>query len=200
MNAALASQWQQARAEWNANPRLRWGALAIAVILFLYLCMLLVEWRADLQQRYQQRSLQLYKVAALTGQDQWLLRAESASTVQKALQAEIPRASSIGLAQAEVQTTIRQLLTAFGPKLSTDARPPAQVTGQPGVWRLPVTIRGVLTQAQLTSILNRVESSDRLVVIDELTIGFVERMPNITMTITAYYRVDAPRGTDNARP
>ena len=85
MNAALASQWQQARNEWNANPRLRWGALAIAVILFLYLCMLLVEWRADLQQRYQQRSLQLYKVAALTGQDQWLLRAESASTVQKAL-------------------------------------------------------------------------------------------------------------------
>ena len=147
MTAALASQWQQARAEWNANPRLRWGALAIAVILFLYLCMLLVEWRADLQQRYQQRSLQLYKVAALTGQDQWLLRAESASTVQKALQAEIPRASSIGLAQAEVQTTIRQLLTAFGPKLSTDARPPAQVTGQPGVWRLPVTIRGVLTPA-----------------------------------------------------
>ena len=42
MTAALASQWQQARAEWNANPRLRWGALAIAVILFLYLCMLLV--------------------------------------------------------------------------------------------------------------------------------------------------------------
>ena len=200
MSTALAGQWRKAREEWNANQRLRWGALVILAILFLYLCMLLLDWRASLQEQYRQRSLQLYKVAALSGQDQWLLRAEGVKTVQKALQAEIPHATSIGLAQAEVQTSIRQLLNAFGPKLSTDPRPPAQVPGQPGIWRLPVSIRGLLTQAQLNSILHRIESSDRLIVIEELTIGFVQRMPNISMTITAYYRVDPPRRTDDARP
>ena len=127
-------------------------------------------------------------------------RAMESSSAMGKLRIAVKAGTGEMVSQAEVQTTIRQLLTAFGPKLSTDARPPAQVTGQPGVWRLPVTIRGVLTQAQLTSILSRVESSDRLLVIDELTIGFVERMPTITMTITAYYRVDAPRGNDNARP
>ena len=113
MTAALASQWQQARAEWNANPRLRWGALAIAVILFLYLCMLLVEWRADLQQRYQQRSLQLYKVAALTGQDQWLLRAESATRAPR--RASSPAsAAPIPLDAPISQTRLPNQFTSFG--------------------------------------------------------------------------------------
>lgn len=201
MSASLmTSRLHKAREEWRANTRLRWGAAAILVIAFAYACVLLVDWRASLQQTYQQRSLQLYKVAALSGQEQWLLRAEGVKTVQKALQAEIPAASSIGLAQAEAQTTVRQILNAFGPKLAADPRPPAQVPGQPGLWRLPVSIRGPITQPQLASILWRVEGSDRLIVIDDLSITFVQQLPSVAMTVTAYYRVPTPAGVVNARP
>jgi hypothetical protein len=200
MRAAVSKRWDAARREWNSNPRLRWGGLAILVIVFAYACLLLLDWRAALQEQYRQRSLQLYKMAALSGQNQWLLRAESAKTVQKALRAEIPDASSIGLAQAEAQTTVRQILNAFGPKLSADPRPPAQVRGQPGVWRFPIAIRGPVSQPQLASILWRIEGSDRLIVIDELAITFVQRTPSVAMTVTAYYRVATPAGTGNARP
>ena len=200
MSAVLAQRWRKSREEWNANPRLRWGGLAILVIAFFSLCLLMADWRESLQETYRQRSLQLYKVAALSGQDQWLLRAEGVKTVQKALQAEIPGATSIGLAQAEAQATVRQILNAFGPKLSADPRPPAQVPGQPGLWRLPVTIRGAISQPQLASILWRIEGSDRLIVIDDLSITFVQRMPSIAMTVTAYYRVATPKGTPDARP
>ena len=120
--------------------------------------------------------------------------------MQKALRAEIPSASSIGLAQAEVQANVRQILNAFGPKLSSDPRPPAQVPGQPGLWRLPVAIRGPISQPQLASILWRVEGSDRLIVIDDLSITFIQRMPAVAMTVTAYYRVAAPGEAGNARP
>lgn len=200
MSATVSTRWHSALSEWNANPRLRWGGLAILVIGFLYASVLLLDWRSALLQEYRERSLQLYKVAALAGQDQWLLRAESVKTVQKALRSEIPEASSLGLAQAEAQTTVRQITNAFGPRLSADPRPPAQVPGQPGLWRLPVAIRGPVTQPQLASILWRIEGSDRLIVVDDLTITFVKRMPSVAMTVTAYYRVATPAGTGNARP
>ena len=122
------------REEWRSNPRLRWGALAAAAVLFLYLCLVLMDWRNALHADYQQRTLQLYKMSALSGQEHWLGRAQNAKAAEKALQAEIPNAATIGLAQAEAQTMVRQLMTAFGNKLTSEARPPAEVTGQPGLW------------------------------------------------------------------
>ena len=192
MSAVLPVRMQKMREEWSSNPRLRWGAVIALAIGFLYLCLVLVDWRRDLHEEYQQRTLQLYKMTALAGQEQWLLRAQAAQAVEKAVQAEIPNAATIGLAQAEVQTFVRQLINAYGRKLGSDARPPAEVTGQPGLWRIPVTLRGVVSQPQMMEILRRVEDSDRLVVIDEFSFTFARGVPNMSMTLVAYYRVGNP--------
>ena len=192
MSAVLPVRMQKMREEWSSNPRLRWGAVIALAIGFLYLCLVLVDWRHDLHHEYQQRTLQLYKMTALAGQEQWLLRAQAAQAVEKAVQAEIPNAATIGLAQAEVQTFVRQLINAYGRKLGSDARPPAEVTGQPGLWRIPVTLRGVVSQPQMMEILRRVEDSDRLVVIDEFSFTFARGVPNMSMTLVAYYRVGNP--------
>ncbi len=189
MSAILPVRTRKIREEWSSNPRLRWGAAIALAIGFFYLCLVLVDWRRDLHEQYQQRTLQLYKMTALAGQEHWLIRAQGAQSVEKALQAEIPNAATIGLAQAEVQTVVRQLINAFGRKLSSDARPPAEVTGQPGLWRVPVTMRGLVSQPQMLEILRRVEDSDRLMVIDELSFTFVKGVPNMSMTLVAYYRV-----------
>ena len=192
MSAVLPVRMQKMREEWSSNPRLRWGAVIALAIGFLYLCLVLVDWRRDLHHEYQQRTLQLYKMTALAGQEQWLLRAQAAQAVEKAVQAEIPNAATIGLAQAEVQTFVRQLINAYGRKLGSDARPPAEVTGQPSLWRIPVTLRGVVSQPQMMEILRRVEDSDRLVVIDEFSFTFARGVPNMSMTLVAYYRVGNP--------
>ena len=192
MSAVLPVRMQKMREEWSSNPRLRWGAVIALAIGLLYLCLVLVDWRRDLHHEYQQRTLQLYKMTALAGQEQWLLRAQAAQAVEKAVQAEIPNAATIGLAQAEVQTFVRQLINAYGRKLGSDARPPAEVTGQPGLWRIPVTLRGVVSQPQMMEILRRVEDSDRLVVIDEFSFTFARGVPNMSMTLVAYYRVGNP--------
>lgn len=199
MSAILPVRTRKIREEWASNPRLRWGAGIAIAIGFFYLCLVLADWRRDLHDQYQQRTLQLYKMTALAGQEHWLARAQSAQAVEKALQAEIPNASTIGLAQAEVQTFVRQLVNAFGRKLSSDARPPAEVTGQPGLWRIPVTMRGMVSQPQMLEILRRVEDSDRLMVIDEFSFTFVKGVPNISMTLVAYYRVggSTPREASN---
>ncbi len=202
MSAILPARTRKIREEWNGNPRLRWGAGIAIAIGFFYLCLVLADWRRDLHEQYQQRTLQLYKMTELAGQEQWLARAQSAQAVEKALQAEVPNATTIGLAQAEVQTFVRQLINAFGRKLGSDVRPPAEVAGQPGLWRIPVTLRGVVSQPQMLEMLRRVEDSDRLMVIDEFSFTFVRGVPNMSMTLVAYYRVGsgAPKeATDGVR-
>ena len=186
---SAAASLQKMREEWRGNPRLRWGAVVALAIAFVYLCLVLADWRRDLHEQYQQRTLQFYKMTALAGQEHWLVRAQSAQSVEKALQSEIPTAATIGLAQAEVQTMVRGLINAFGRKLGSDARPPVAVPGQPGLWRIPVTLRGVLSQPQMLEILRKLEESDRLIVIDEFSFTFVQGVPNMSMTLVAYYRV-----------
>lgn len=189
----MAGTWPEqlrgAREEWRNNPRLRWAAALAVGIGFLYLCLLLSDWRRDLHAQYQQRTLQLYKMASLAGQEHWLVRAQEAQVAEKALQAEIPNAATIGLAQAEVQTMVRQLIDAFGSKLVSEARPPVEVSGQPGLWRIPVTLRGQLSQGQMLEILRRLEDSDRLVVIDEFSFAMTQGAPTMSLTLVAFYRI-----------
>ena len=53
-------------------------------------------------------------------------------------------------------------------------------------------LRGVVSQPQMMEILRRVEDSDRLVVIDEFSFTFARGVPNMSMTLVAYYRVGNP--------
>ena len=188
---SIATQLRGAREEWRTNTRLKWGVALVALIAFAYACLVLGDWRRDLHDEYQDRTIQLYKMTALADQDYWLARAQSAQAIEKALQAEVPSASTIGLAQAEVQTLVRQLMNAYGRGLSSDASPPSMVSGQPGLWRVPVTLRGVVSQGQLLEILRRLENSDRLIVVEEFTFTFGRGVPNFSLTMVGYYRIAA---------
>ncbi len=200
MRGPLAERVAQMRTEWSGNPRLRIGVGLVAVILVIYLLMVLADLRTELHAQYQQRTLQLYKVQALAGKDEWLLREENARALNKALQAEIPSATTLGLAQAEAQTWMRQLMQAFGPKMTSESHAAAQVPGEPGLWRIPITIRGLVTVRQLQEMLRRVESSDRLIVVDNMTIAFIRDTPNVSLTVAAYYRVGKPVEASNGKP
>lgn len=199
MGGPFAARIAQVRTEWSTNARLRLGVGLMAVVGLVYLLLVLADWRAALHDEYQQRTLQLEKVQALSGRDEWLMRADNARALDKALQAEIPHAATIGLAQAEVQTWMRQIMQAFGPKMSSESHAPAPVSGHPGLWRIPITIRGVVTPAQLQEILRRIESSDRLTVVDSMTVATVRGMPNASLTAVAYYRVGASQEKANGK-
>ncbi|QNN71395.1 GspMb/PilO family protein [Thermomonas carbonis] len=177
MTLAFMPKWLQLREEWRGNARLRMGVAIVAAILFVYACLLLWDWRSALHEEYRERTLQLYKMEALAGQQYWPARAQSARIVEKAVLAEIPDAATLGLAQAEVQTTVRQILNAFGPKMSSSTRPAAQVAGRPGIWRLPVALRGPANVMQLSEILRRIESAERLMTVEEMSITFARANP-----------------------
>lgn len=185
---------QRLQAEWSSNARLRIGAWVVLAILVLYTCLVLVDWRRSLADDYEQASVRLYKTAALAGQDHWLQRAQDARDLRRALEAQVPSAATLGLAQAESQSWVQQLLRAYGRDMTSQANAPVPVDAASGLWKVPVTIRGALTAGQFVEMLRRIEGNDRLMVIERLSIDN-QRRPTIDMTITAFYRVRAATAT-----
>ena len=105
---SLPAGTRKIREEWSNNPRLRWGAGIALAIGFFYLCLVLADWRRDLHDEYQQGTLQLYKMNALAGQEHWLVRAQSAQSVEKAVQAALAAAKP-GVAAKAVDKAAREM-------------------------------------------------------------------------------------------
>ena len=194
--------FQRLRDEWQGNMRLRIASGVAALIMGVYLMLVLVDWRRSLHAEYQRESLRLYKTAALAGQASWLARAQQARDLRKALEAQIPSTRTVGLAQAEAQGWVQQLLRAFGRDLTSQARAPVVLDAAAGIWKIPISVRGSTTPGQYVEMLRRIEGNDRLMVIEQVSIDN-QRKPLIEMTISAYYRVQAPKpasGVANVAP
>lgn len=188
MNAALGTAVAQMRKEFADNPRLRAGAWVIAAIVLFYLWLVLSEWRADAQKDYAAQSQRLEKISSLAGQDEWLQRAEQARALREALQAQIPEVATLGLAQASVQTTARDLIAASGNTLQVQAEAPAEVGVGSGLWRVPVVISGSLAAPQVLQLVRRIESARNLMVIEQAQI-LNQNNRTFSLTIVSYYRV-----------
>ena len=65
--------------------------------------------------------------------------------------------------------------------------PPVPTMKPPGCCAVTDTLLGAMLE-----ILRRVEDSDRLMVIEEFSFTFVKGVPNMSMTLVAYYRVGSP--------
>lgn len=183
------------RGEWQANPRLRWGVLAIGVIAWVYAVLLLNDLRLKLHEDYRQQTLRLYKVAALAGKDEWIGRAQDAKALRRALDSQVPGASSTGMAQADAQGWVKALVNATGPKLTTEGRDATRVDPASGLWKVPMTLRGTTEPGPLLEMLRQIESSERLVVVESLEINNRQRM-NLQITIAPYYRLKQEGGAD----
>lgn len=194
---------QRVRAEWSANPRLRWGVGIALMIASLYAALVLNDWRNRLHAEYQQESVRLVKTASLAGQQQWVARAQQARDLRRALEAKVPASATLGLAQAEAQSWIQELVRAFGGRdMTSQARAPVRVSANGDVWKIPVTIRGGLTSSQYLEMLRRIEGNERLIVVEQVTLDNQRRL-TIDMTISAFYRVggaERPRRVGNVGP
>lgn len=192
MNSQLAPLLDQARREWAGNRRLRIGGVAIAAILAFYLLLVLRDWQAALQLQYQARSEHLQKMQALAGQDVWITRAQAAQVLRKALEAEIPEGATLGLAQAGIQTWMRDLTNAFGGSLQVQNQAPQQVEGQPGVWRVPVVLSGAAEPRRVMQLIGQIESRKSLTVIDQSTLLNRENQ-TFSLTVVSLFRIkEAP--------
>ena len=192
MNPQLAALVEQARREWSGSRRLRIGGIAIAAILAFYLLLVLRDWQSALQVQYADRTEHLQKMQALAGQEVWIARAQSAQALRRGLEAEIPDAATLGLAQAGIQTWVRDLNAGFGGTLQVQNQAPQQVDGQPGIWRVPVVISGPGDPARVMQLVGQIEGRKSLTVIDQATVLNRENQ-TFSLTVVSLFRIkEAP--------
>ncbi|MHB1271833.1 MAG: hypothetical protein ACYCZD_03520 [Rhodanobacter sp.] len=187
----------QLRAELARNPRLRVGIVLIGALLLVYQLAGLADTRARLDADYSAKSRQLVRVQGISREDGWDRRASDIHAVRKALEAEIPDADSVGLAQATVQGWLRDTASHFGPKLTVTMGTPLRVDDQHPYWKIPVQINGPIAPSQALELIRQIESRKELITVESIRLTSGDN-PSLALEVAGYYRVTKGGGVHAA--
>lgn len=195
MNPALASQLQGLRKQLDASPWLKWALLAIAVLLAVSIGQALESARIASQKSAIDAEVELKRIRALQGQEEWVARATETTRVLEALNAEIPPASTAGVAQAAVQSWLNGLVASAGDiqnaRVNVDA--PVALESPEGLLRIHATLSGGLPPRQAMNLLRQIESSTNLVLVESVDIRN-DGNKAFSVSVNAYYRLAAAGG------
>lgn len=198
MSARVSDPIRKMGSEIGSNRRLQVGLVVIAGILVLYAVLVLFDLRQAQEAAYVQRREQLQKMRELAGQDIWIGRAQAVARVRGGLAAEIPEFETVGVAQAQLTSWLRELAQSFGGNaVQIQSQSAQQVAGEPGLWRIPVVVSGDVGPSRALDLIQQVERRSVLTVIEQALLLNRDNKA-FSLTIVAYVRV---RGTaSNAAP
>lgn len=186
---ALPPALRSALIELRGNPRLQLGLATIMLILCGWIFLLLGDLRTGLIKDLQDGHERLLQVKQLAGQKAWGQRARDAEALAKALEAEIPPARSMGLAQADFQGWLQKIVDAQGANLRIDMQAPVRDEDQPGLVRVSAVISGGLPPRRVLQMIHRIESNTALVTLPALLIRTDGTNQTFSATVQAIYRV-----------
>lgn len=185
-------------AEIGANRRLQVGLVVIGAILVLYAGLLLFDLRQEQEAAYVQRREQLQKMQELAGQDVWIGRAQAVARVRGGLAAEIPEFETVGVAQAQLTSWLRELAQSFGGSaVQIQSQTAQQVAGELGLWRIPVVLSGDVGPSRTLELIQQIERRSVLTVIEQAMLLNRENKA-FSLTVVAYVRVSGK--ASNAAP
>jgi len=171
MTVSLRQRRDQLVQEVAGNRRLQAGLAGIVLILAVYVFLVLLDLRTAQAGDYSQKTEQLAKMRALAGQDAWIGRAQSVARVRRGLDAEIPRVETVGVAQAQLMTWVRDLgQSAGGEAVQIQSQEPQRVAGEADLWRIPVVISGAATPDKVVQMIQQVEKRSVLTVVDQVLV------------------------------
>jgi len=177
--------------EWRQNPRLRMGGWLILIIMMAYAIMRLSDLEDAIKNDYQRKARHLDELKALTQQKEWINRADAAKALIVQMEGRLWRANSRGLAQANVQIWVDNLLKE---KHITEARtqvePARDITGYKGIWQVSAKIDAAFNPRQLADLLYTVESHQQLVVVEQLD-AILNEMPRFTLVMKFYFQANS---------
>lgn len=198
MNLLRNPRLQALADELRSNPRLKIGLCVIALILLYGTWVTLDDLHKSTLRALGDVRGELTRVEGLAGQDVWVDRAEGAAELLASLRAEIPDATSTGLAQAAFQSWLSGLLSSMPSKIQMSLEPGVPVEMHPELIRVGATISGALSTRQVLDLIKRIESERSLIVISAIQIRN-ERMDTFSLTTHAYYRLNATENVARAQ-
>lgn len=175
--------------ELQGNPRLQLGLAMIVLTLCGWIFLVLGDLRTSLVKDLQDGHERLLQVKQLAGQKAWSQRARDAEALAKALEAEIPPARSVGLAQADFQGWLQKIVDAQGANLRIDMQAPVRDEAQPGLVRVSAVVSGGLPPRRVLQMIHRIESNTALVTLPALLVRTDGANQTFSATVQSIYRV-----------
>lgn len=190
--------------ELRNNPRLRWGLLGIAGILWFY-CVL--ELRDQVQAKedgYRALSKKIARIQSTAAQTDWPTRLSDARALQTRLEKDLWRETSIGLAQASFNDWLSQLaqqanlgkiqlsVAAQGEEAAGKEKSDKSASAAPnGLWKASAKLAFDFNPQTFYPFLGKLANNDRQVVIESLTVRSLPA-PKAEMLLVAYFLNQKP--------
>ncbi|HDX8348243.1 GspMb/PilO family protein [Aeromonas veronii] len=185
----LQPHWQQARQQWQANPRLQWGAWLIIIILLFWVNLLCQEQRQQLSEQLQELSWQQQDQQSLLQGESWQQRLTQARAANKALDKYFGMAPNEALARAEVQSRVSALFTRFAvgqPQVEVSKSP--QQLDQNGLIPLQLRVTGRTNGDGVIGLVNELEKHSPRLIVNALTVNNqMNDKLNFTLQATVWY-------------
>ncbi len=187
---AFEVQIRELKRQLETSPWLKWAGVAIALLLAAFALQSMEGWRAGRQKAAIEAEQNLRRILSLKGQDAWLEREKNARQLRDALKAQLPGVSTPGMAQAALQSWLRNITAGFESKqnLTIRVNRSGPVDGMPDVIRVNAALNGALSPRQSLGLLRQIENSPNLVVVETLTL-LSDDNNTVHLTVNAYYRV-----------
>ncbi|RRV43161.1 hypothetical protein EGJ86_00825 [Pseudomonas sp. o96-267] len=172
MNEWLLREWSKTREQLDANPRLRWGVLAIPLIGLLYLNLVVSDARYEEREALVELQQQLSEASQLAEQDEWVNRLDLVrARLDEQLARRFGKAESEAFARADIQASAQALLSAqslekIRIEVSTAGKP------DPATNLIPLQLRlaGNAQGEQLYALIAGLESATPSYRIDNLSV------------------------------
>ena len=178
------------KTEWQENPRLRLGVMAILVLFLSWVSLVWSDF--NLEQYKQLRSLEREKISLqeIESGEVWQQRVADASSRLARLEKRVWQAETDGLAMAMLQSEIRRLLVIDDFATSSiKVGTPQPVEDMNEILRVRARVGLSVTPEQLMQSLTRVQNSDKRIFVEQLSLKKVRGRWSVQLMVAAYFSV-----------
>lgn len=189
---------EQVRQEWRQNRRLRIGVLVVVAVIGLHLVLTLSDRQQRLADEYHQRADLLLRLQDASRESAWPERAEQAGQALAAVREGIPRVSSAGLAQAELQAWLSgQAQGARLQEIRVRAETTLDVPDHPQLWQVIARLDASVPAGRLEGFLRQLSAGLPWIQAERLELAEARNdATRLGLIVRGYYRKPDPAAAD----
>jgi hypothetical protein len=179
--------WLQLQQQVSTNPRLRWMLWGILYIL-MYFALSLGEWRAEQVQGINQLQRTAIKLEQLESQTEWPQRWVDEKQVSEQLNKRLWKATTPGLAEADLQNYLRNLMNnhnADGVRLRL-APTETLVIGGETLFKVSAEVSGVISSAQINTLMRAMAEYPQVLLVERFSYS-PQRAGQLSLLVTGYF-------------
>jgi hypothetical protein len=175
--------------ELRTNLRLRLGLWLIIAIVGFYGILTLDDYRKKLVKDYQSQANYFLQLQSVINETQWSTRVEQIRALKVPLEDKLWKATSKGLAQANLQTWLDAQAKAAKLEIHRlTVEEPVETKEKPTLWQVSAQMDGVFVSQGLEALLLILYQYSQWVIVERLDI---QTPPNgrFTLVVTVYFQV-----------